>query len=571
MEKSSSKVFRLNSLALALAALSGSLVFAGAVQAQSSTERLPGVADRPTLEKAQPSDQKAGSPTADEPQFKAPEGAEEVVATLTEIKFDGTLIVAEDKLQAVVASYLDRELTRQDIARLKYDLTKYYFDNGYVLIKVATPPQDLTDGSLQINVFTGQIGTLEVEGEELLSERSVKGLTSSIVGGEIFREQNVETALQNINDINNIDARLNLRPGKEVGTTDLRLIMERADQDVQTFNLDNYGSELTGRNIAELRLEKSNLMKQGERIGLNLRASQDQLRSVDANFSIPLGHQGLVLEADASWSKSDVNPKYFSGLDFSGKSNSFGVAVSKKLLNQHQQELTVRGGLQRRHHESFLSDAFETEDHITQIFAEASYLKRAPKYVYFASARVTKGIDLLGADDKGEAIAGVDANTRVAGDPQALILSASLFGSYLVTPNDSAQAFIRVQKAANVLLSSDMFSVGGYNNVRGFEPSISSGDNGASVSLEWVHNFPNQGNWALNAGPFFDWGTVGNKIEATGIDSTLKSVGLGFDALYSTNGKYTSKVRVDWAHTLGDYQSTRVDDNFLYARFSQTF
>ncbi len=64
---------------------------------------------------------------------------------------------------------------------------------------------------------------------------------------------------------------------------------------------------------------------------------------------------------------------------------------------------------------------------------------------------------------------------------------------------------------------------------------------------------------------------MGNKVESTGIDSTLKSAGLGFDALYTASGKYTSKIRIDWAHTLGDYQSTRVDSNFVYARFSQTF
>jgi hemolysin activation/secretion protein len=400
---------------------------------------------------------------------------------------------------------------------------------------------------------------------------SARSLSSSIVKGEVFREQKAETALQNVNDINNIEARLNLRPGEEVGTTDLRLILEEVDEDVQAFNLDNYGSELTGETVAELQLEKGNLFKLGEYFGLNLRVSEDHLKSADAFFTVPLSFGGMTLEANAGWSESEVDPSFYSGLEYSGESREFGIALSKNLINQNKQKLTLRGGVQRRRHESYLYDDFETEDNITQVYFEGSYLKRSPRFFYYASARITKGVGILGADDKGEDTPLVDANSRVDGDPRAWIVSATLFGKYLVFPNDSVQVFARAQKASEVLLSSDMFSIGGYDSVRGFDPALISGEHGAAISLEWVHSFPGIGNWSINAGPFIDWGKVSNKIKTPGVDSSLKSAGIGFDMTYLGSGKYTSKIRVDWAHTLGDYESDRVDSDQVNIRFTQTF
>jgi hemolysin activation/secretion protein len=574
-ENSRSNIFGrplLNHLTLLFVVVMACFFQVDAAIGQTATERHPGVVDRPVVDRAEPLDAKKDVKVVDDiPPFQPPEKAKEVVATLTKVEFGGSLILDEATLQAKVASYLNRPITREDIAHLKYDLTKLYFDLGYVLVKVATPPQDVSGGLLKVNIFTGMIGALDIEGHGLLPNSSAKSLASSIIKGEVFREQKVETALQNVNDINNVEARINLRPGQEIGTTDLRLILEQADQDVQTFNIDNYGSELTGRTVAELRLEKGNLFKLGEYLGLDLRVSEDDLHSADAIFTIPLGFGGLMLEADAGWSESYVDPGFYGGLEFSGESRQFGIAISKNLINQNKQKATLRGGLQRRRHESFLDGDFETEDNITQLYIEGSYLKRSPRFVYFASVRISKGVDMLGADDKGEDTPMVDANTRIDGDPRAWIIGASLFGSYLVFPNDSAQVYIRAQKAGDVLLSSDMFSIGGYNSVRGFEPALISGEHGATVSVEWVHSFPNLGNWTINAGPFFDWGKVSNKINTPGVDSILKSAGLGFDVMYSSNGKYTSKLRFDWARTIGDYRSDRVDDDHINLRFTQTF
>jgi len=223
-----------------------------------SQERLPGVVDRPAIEPPADVTEPKEVPPGKEPEREQPVRPGEAVAVLKKITFSGDVLVKEKLLQAAATPYLNRQLTRGDIAKLKYDLTKVFYDHGYVLTKVTTPPQDLTNGVLEVVVVTGRIGELEVEGEGLDPKVAGAMANAKIKQGDAFHEKTVESALKDVDDLTNVKARLNLRPGKEVGTTDLKLLVERVEEDVQTFTLDNYGAELTGEVVAALNLQKSN-------------------------------------------------------------------------------------------------------------------------------------------------------------------------------------------------------------------------------------------------------------------------------------------------------------------------
>jgi len=48
-------------------------------------------------------------------------------------------------------------------------------------------------------------------------------------------------------------------------------------------------------------------------------------------------------------------------------------------------------------------------------------------------------------------------------------------------------------------------------------------------------------------------------------------VGLGAEFLYKHSDKLTSKMRMDWAHVVDDEDLPLVDDDTIYARYTQTF
>lgn len=534
--------------------------------APPSLQILPGVVDRPPVELPPLLTGEEVKVPVEEPQPVQPAAGGQPVATLKRIEFGGTLLLKEAELQTAVAPYLNRPITGNDIAQMKYELTSLYFRKGYVLVKVTTPPQDLSDGTMKVVVIAGRIGQINVS-NDVLNERIANSRIGEINSGDVFNERDVETALQDVNQLTNIRASVNLRPGKETGTTDLDLLIRRSetDEDVQIFTLDNYGSKYTGRTVARLSLQKSNLMGLGESLGITGRKSNGDFWALQGEAMFPLPLKNIQLELDYLRSDNSIGD-VFTPLDSSGESEVFQAALSSALINQRQRKLLIRGGVERGKYESFLAGVPDTSDTIAKLFAEGSFNLRMSRLVSFVSLRASKGVDILGADDRGEADA-----SRLSGNPRAWILESLLYANLRLSERDYLQAIVQGQHANNIVLSSDLFTVGGYGSVRGYEPAQSTGDSGASLNADLYRQFDiPDSRWYAQAGPFVDWGHVYNRVKGSTAEDTLYSAGLGAELNYRQSGKLVSKLRLDWAHPLVK-RSVQVDENTFYARFTQLF
>lgn len=550
-------------MAIGLALLFSPVLFA----APPSLQILPGVVDRPPVELPPLlTGEEVDVPVeAPEPVPPAADGAP--VATLTRVDFDGALLLKERHLQAVVAPYLNRPITANDIARIKYELTSLYYKKGYVLVKVTTPPQDLSDGIMKVVVIAGQIGDIRVD-NDALNERIANARIGEINSGDVFNEREVETALQDINELTNIRASVNLRPGREVGTTDLDLLVRKSetDEDVQIFTVDNYGSKFTGTGVARLSLQKSNLMGIGETLGITGRKSNDDFWSAHTEAMFPLPVHNLQLELDYLRSDNSIGD-IFTPLASAGESEVYQLGLSSALVNQRQRKLVLRGGMEHGEYKSFLAGVPDTSDTLTKLFAEGSFSLRKSRVVSFLSVRASKGLDLLDADDFGEADA-----SRLTGDPRVWTFETLLYTNTRLTDRDFLSFILQGQYATEIVLSSDLFTVGGYGSVRGYEPAQSTGDSGASLNAELYHQFDlTDSRWYAQAGPFIDWGYVHNRVSGSTLENNIYSAGVGAELNYRAAGKLVSKLRLDWARPLVHKGLPEVDDNVFYARFTQLF
>ena len=554
------------------ALLPGSMAFLGlvvssALYAAPPAAILPGVVDRPPVELPPVlSGERVEVPVAQPQPLPPAPTAAEPVATLTRISFGGTLLLEEPQLQAVAAPYLNRPISGSDIARLKYDLTSLYFKKGYVLVKVTTPPQNLSDGVLDVVVIAGRIGDITVS-NEALNPAIANSRLGTIRSGDVFNERIVESALQDINDLNNIDSSVSLRPGSATGTTDLDVRIRKAEprQDVQIFTLDNYGSEFTGDTIARLSLQKSNLLGIGETFGITGRKSDDDFWAYQGEAMFPLPLRNLQLELDYLKSDNSIGD-VFSALNSEGESKVYQAALSSALINQRQRKLVIRGGIERGRYESTLTGFPDTSDTITKLFAETSYSMRMSRLVTFVSVRANKGIGALGASSEGDADA-----SRLDGNPQAWTLESLLYTNYRLTDRDFLQAILQAQQSDSTLLSPDLFVIGGYGSVRGYEPAQSTGDSGVSLNLDLYRQFNMPEQWYAQAGPFVDYGYVHNRVADSTLEENLWSTGVGAEFNYRHSQKLTSKLRLDWAFPMAHKGLPYVDDNTFYARFTQLF
>lgn len=548
-------------LVLTLAA-SAPLLVAEPAGAQSS--RLPGVIDRPIrdYEPAVTRQQAAKVPESERPSdVPLPENPDEVIAQVDTVTFEGNTVMDDDELQAVVAPYTGRQITRGDLARLKFDVRKAYYDRGYVLVQAVTPPQSLDDGVLNVVIVEARIGKV-ILNNEALSPGFAQHMADRIPAGEVFRETPVESAVSDIASLGDVNAGITLQRGENTGETDVVLDIEEVDEDVQRFSLYNFGSDLTGSTVANLDFEKNNVLGLGETWSAGIRASDEDLRSGYLGLSTPIGVGNVKLELDYLASENEIGDR-LAALNSSGESDRFVAALSKVTNNTRRSKNTVRFGYETRRHQSFLADVPETDDSITQLFVEGSTARRyGNQLVFFGSVRLVEGIE-SGADEIGE----VDA-TRALGDPQAFIARASAYIGWHPTPRNSLSLSLYGQHSDDVLLSSDLFAIGGYGSVRGHEPAQETGESGFQASVQYRYRWGQPEGWAFYTGLFYDYGEVDNELPGQIQDEELKGAGVSLE-LSSPSDR--TRFMLEWAEPVGDYNNTNIEDDYLYARIIQEF
>jgi len=554
------------------------------------TTALPGVIDKKVPEvnipkKFDPATKEA-APAKEAPVLEDA-SKEEVVATFSTINVTGAKQFSAEEISLITAEYTGRPLTKFDLAELKYKLTRKFYDAGYILVRVVTPPQNLTDGVLDINVYEAKVGAVTVLNEGVLNKHVASAITGRVEENRVFDENSIESMVSDINNLKNIRASVNLQPGKEFVTTDVTLAIEEDFEDEQRVSIDNYGSPLTGEVVATAHFEKSNLLNLGETIYTDMRRSDGDLWSIAAGINTPIAVSNLRLETSFLHSENDIDDR-LSALGLSGTTDSLNVALASDILNTRNRKLTVRGGFQGRDHKS-VSDAtgvdFTTsKDEIRKVFAEFESLQRIDGGVVYASARVSTGIDAFGATNQGDALA-----SNVFGDPDAWIVQPMIY-SNLLSPFSSGNFILTAsgQISTSELLSSELFTLGGYGSVRGFEPAELTGESGIQFSVEYQHPVEVHDDVDFFVAPFMDGGRVYNRRNNGRNEyADMYSVGLGLEARTDIIEAGTTVLRLDWAHTLGNYsidQDTNgdgvvdtyakdptVNSDYVYFRISQKF
>ena len=497
-------------------------------------------------------------------------GTNTPLPAISTVTFNGPTVLAEADLNRLAQPYLDRPLTDNDIAKFKGEIADEYTKRGFPLVKVATPTQDLKDGELTVNIYEGRIGQIIPQTNGVIHDY-VPSAFSQRLKGDVFSTREAESVINDLNEINNTTSSVTLKPGVQQLTTDLVLNVQPGGlEDVNYIAADNYGNEATGKYVGSLHLEKTNMFKAGEKLSFDGRVSDEKLYAAGAGIRMPIGLRNIFFEASYLYSHNDIVDRLIVD-DASGKSHIINLGFTGNVFNYDNSKLTLRTGMDIREHESSFSGAIDdTKDHIRRAYIGATYLGLFPEAStsLLADAKLSKGLSILGASEEG------DANlSRAGADPEAVIFEPSIYIRHDLTDQDMLTLYTRAQYSPDTLLASDTFILGGYGSVRGFEPAEEVGDSGFSVSAEYQHKFPVPigENSTIGVGPWIDAGHVYNHLAGQTVDSTLYAAGLGAELAADIFPVGPTKVRLDWAHPLGDYDSDEVDDNSFYFRVQQDF
>jgi len=420
--------------------------------------------------------------TASPPAPPAPPAAARAHFDLNELQVVGNTVLPAVDVEAAVYPFLGPDKTAEDVEKARAALEELYSKRGYPTVSAEVPPQHASSGVVVIKVVERPVGRLRVTGARYFSLDAIKNATPSLAEGTVPNLKRVENDIIGLNQIPDRTVTPALKPGR---------VPDTVDADLQVADtLPVHGSlELNNRYSADttpLRLQGSlsygNLWQRGDSASFLFQVAPE--RPSDATvfsgsylFRIPdsrLSLLGSILD-----SNSNVNT--VGSTNVVGK----GQIVGLRLLDP----LGLGEGFIHS-----LSAGFDYKDLIQQTGLGTTSSNVPIQYVPFS---VGYQAGWTGANSKtdllttlvwavqgiGSSAAQFDQN-RYDAPPNFVYLRGDFSRVQTLPYNIEAYARVQAQLSPDPLVSSEQFSLGGEESVRGYLESEALGDYGATLQTE---------------------------------------------------------------------------------------
>lgn len=452
---------------------------------------------------------------------------------LKEVRFSPTRAVSAAELQAVVKPFIGREIDATDLSVISTALRRLYEARGFGMAGVGYPAQDLTAGVLQVSIVEPQVSQLSVESPPkppVSPERTMRVLEGAGVRkGQPLDLQALDRAMYTLNDWPGVSARATLLPTGDEGLYKVNVQTEARRWWDASIDLDNHGSDASGRYRLGTLLRWNNPAGIGDNLDLRLLASSGAGTTVGRlGYEAPLG--ATPWRAGIGFSRVGYElSEEFTGA--TGTANVFDASVSYPVLRGRDRNLVTRVAVQHKKLEDNIADVVASDKSITALDTSLAFESR----------------DAFGGGGFNGGSLGVMAgrlkydSTAPAGAPHGSFAKLSLQASRLqaLGRGFSLLAGLAGQWTDKTLDNAERFTLGGDKGVRAYPVAEGSSDLGAIVNLELRHWF----NATWSGYTFYDWGHGRDKSQDALTGSTRRTLhGYGLGVQFTHPDLFTLKA-----------------------------
>ncbi|MCW1884655.1 hypothetical protein OKA04_07925 [Luteolibacter flavescens] len=477
----------------------------------------------------------------------SPQGGEEEDLATRLAATSGLLVPSPTKLARVLDRWSGKSLDGRELASLADEVLIHYDREGYPVVSLEVPEQDLSAGVLRLTVEIGRFGEVGVSRPKRGNPELVaKGLR--LQSGELVRRGEIDEQLAWYSRTAFRKPRLFVSPGVEPATADLLIAFEESHPWRVNLGYENSGPELLGR-------DRFLLGVAGWTPGEHLLAWQTVVGSPASSllanalrWEIPFHGSHQVLQLDAAY--AEVATRYTSGgIPVESEGSSWSLAAQQRI------PLPSWGGWQQR-----LAAGFELKG--TDQFLLFGGGSVSPGEVVFFHGKLSHELSRHWEDGAATFESGIFASPGGLGgnndDAAFQAYDARAESDYLIgrfsgdgwwSPGNDWQVHLRgtAQIADSRLLPAEQFAVGGYQTVRGVAEREYSADAGWQASLE-LHS-P-----LISVGKACDFRVLGFVDHAAldmrdGPSSSLSGAGLGLrmQVMDSIDVRFDHGWRIDHA------------------------
>ncbi len=450
------------------------------------------------------------------------------------------VVVKADNVPAAVAvaagAYLGKPVSPASLDRMTRDMVLAYRSAGLPVVNVVVPPQDVTNGVVQIVVVIGHLGKVIVQGNAANPSYYTEGFT--LKSGDVITEGAVLDQLRWKSRRQNRRVDAVYSPGSAYGMTDLTLDVKESKPWNVFIGADNTGSGALGEDRFYTGFVIDNLWGKDHEFSYQYTTSElgpSALSAHAASYTMPiLGRTDYQLSGSYVLSSAAVGPGTSSGTSYSLTSQFIS-----QLPRLGSVSLDAHYGSEYKYSDNNFAfggtPVSGTRTEVAQVFGQilGQHASGMDNTRFDVGVWASPGGLFTNNTD-----AAFDALRK--GSVAEYVYSRANLDETIYLPKDFMfEAKFEGQLASNRLNPSEMIYLGGMNSVRGFNENAVSGDNGIfgrfqlfTPSLSLAHNKQD----SLRAYGFFDAGYVNTISPQAGEgDSTIAGAGVGLLYQYSQN------------------------------------
>ncbi|WP_246198732.1 ShlB/FhaC/HecB family hemolysin secretion/activation protein [Sodalinema gerasimenkoae] len=473
------------------------------------------------------------------------EGPSEAVGEIQvrEIQVLGNTVFSAEELAPITEAYEGRSLVFEDLINLRTQITDLYVENGYTTSGAFIPPQDVTDGVVQVQVVEGRLDRLTIAGVSRLSEGYIRRRIGRAAEPPLSLPE-LERALQLLQQDPAIaSVRAELVAGRAPGLSELRLNLTEASPFQGGLRLANRNSPNVGSIRPSAQLEFHSPLGIGDSLWGEFGITEG-VREGGMEYQVPLNSQNTRLSLLYRRGRSRVVQRPFNVLGIRSTEENWQLGLSHPIWETPNDQFRLGLSLGIERSRTFISedDPFSFSEgpqqgrsNLTVLQFTQEWSSRSPAEVVAARSQVSLGLDAFNA-------------TRNQDDPDGQFFA--WLGQFQwvrsLSPDTLLITRVASQLSTDPLLPISQFGIGGPDTVRGYLQNQRVGDSGVIASVEFRYPLIQDpgGLGTLQIAPFLDVGTVWNLGGDREVPTPQTLVGTGVGLRWDVNPDLSATL--DW-------------------------
>lgn len=413
-----------------------------------------------------------------------PKAVDEIEFMVSKVNVIGATYFSIAEVDGFFIHLVNQKVGLSELREAANALESRYRERGFFLARVYVPPQQIKDGVFKIQVVEGYISQVFVDGQNDAINAQVATFAHRLVDLRPLDLAALERVLLIINDLPGISVTAVLRPGVDLGSSEL-LLTAKPLKNIYLGNYNNHGSQTTGPVFLGYRATLQQPFDTASQLNIGLAASGkssnglEGIRTAVANFSQALGSNGLTLSLGGLFVESRPGG-VLEQLDIKSNSTSLSQRLRYPLSRSRASSIYLDAGLAINKNITTAAGADLTHDHYSVVDVLSSWVLNGwMNGTQSIGLGVSKGLNAFGSMSRSALHASVDGF-----EPEFTKYTLNAQRTQLLPNQFSAFVSGNFQYSRDRLLGAERIAFGGSMIGRGFPAAIIAGDKGHGIVLE---------------------------------------------------------------------------------------